>query len=88
MEMRIKNLPIEVSLDELAEVGGYDPPDKRDEYNVEYMAELRDLIGRLPSEIIRLGQKRVDRVPLTSAERKQLERFRRSRRNGGNGNKS
>lgn len=86
--MRIEDIPIEVSLDELGEVGGYDPPEERDEYNVEYMAELHDLIGRLPSEIIRLGQKRLDGDPLTCAERKRLERFRKFHRNGGNGNKS
>jgi len=86
--MGIESLPIEVSLDELIEVGGYDPPDKRVKYNVEYIVELRDLIDRLPIEIICLGQKRVDGDPLTSAERKRLERFRRSHRNGGDENKS
>jgi len=83
--MNIESIPIEVSLDELIEVGGDNLPDKRVEYNVEYISELRDMIDRLPTEIVRIGQKRVDGYPLTSAERKRLERFRRLHRNGGNG---
>ena len=89
MKMDIQIIPIVVSLDELVEVGGdgHDPPDKRVEYDVEYIIELRDIIDRLPSDIVRLGQKKVDGYPLTTAERKQLERFRKNHRNGGDENK-
>lgn len=86
--MDIESFPILVSLDTLIEAGGYDPPDKRMEYDFKYRVELRDIIDGLPSEIIRLGQKRLDGDPLTCAERKRLERFRKFHRNGGNGNKS
>jgi hypothetical protein len=40
--------------------------------------ELRDLIARLPPEIVRIGQKKVDGYPLTDVERKRLERFRKN----------
>lgn len=55
--------------------------------NIEHTIELRDLLSRLPAEIVQLGQKRVDGYPLTATERKRLERFRRLHRNGGDGNK-
>jgi hypothetical protein len=88
MKMGIESFRIVVSLDELIEIGGYDPPDERMEYNFEYRVELRDIIDRLPNEIIRLGQKRIDGDPLTSAERKRLERFRKIHRDNGYENKS
>ena len=83
--MDIEDIPIVVSIDELVEDGGDGPPDKKVECNIEYIIELRDIIDRLPSEIVCLGQKKVDGYPWTPAERKRIERFRRLNRNGGNG---
>ena len=83
--MDIESIPIVVSIDELVEVGGYDPPDKKVECNIEYIIELRDIIDRLPSEIVRLGHKKVNGYSWTPAERKRIERFRKLNRNGGNG---
>ncbi len=85
--MYIKNIPIVISLEELMEEGGDKFLDSRTEYNIEYLTELRDIVDKIPKKIVHLGQKKVDGYPLTSAERKQLQRFREQYRNGKNKDK-
>jgi len=70
-----------VSIEELAEKGRDIP---RNGCSMEKKAELRDIISRLPEEIVRIGIKRVEGYPLTPTERKRLERYRKHYRNGEN----
>ena len=48
-----------------------------DRQNVEETVSRRELLESLPYEILQIGEKMIDRDPLTQAKRKRLERFRR-----------